>query len=283
MISNMNLKGKFNVLLLFEPESVSPWQYRRSVLARFDLVIPMSPWRAERLGLKEWAYYPVEFREFRKEEEIRTREVVLLNAAKFSANGKSNYGLRRKISKRMYKFGIDYDLIGANWQMSKVKEFRERFWAIRRELICWKIPNLSEALSEFTYRYPEYRGETENKLKELVRFRYALIIENESDWITEKLFDALSAGCVPLYIGPSLARLPSLQRCVVELQPSVESVIEFFTRENVGLYLEKKSIVDDVKNYEDDWNKFKIEVSASKISKATWHSFSRFKGRVGIS
>ena len=265
----IKLKGKFNVLLMIEPETVLPRQYTQSIMKRFNLVIPMSPWRAERLGLKDWAFFPLEVRQVgqvSKDEKLRVKEVVMLNAAKFSAHNRSNYGLRRKISKRLHELEFDYELIGANWQMSKWKELRERIWAIRKETLCWRAPNLFEALSEFTYRYPEYRGPTENKLNELAKFMYALVIENESDWITEKLVDAISAGCVPIYIGPDLARLPLLQRCVIEINPSLESIVKFFAQDNRALYREKKSFIDNVQNYEEDLKKLSLEISARRIA-----------------
>ena len=37
----------FNVLLLHEPRSVTPWQYQKHVLSQFQLLIPFSPWRGE--------------------------------------------------------------------------------------------------------------------------------------------------------------------------------------------------------------------------------------------
>lgn len=270
----IKLKSKFNVLLMIEPETVLPRQYTQSFMKRFNLVIPMSPWRAERLGLKDWAFFPLEVGQVSKNEKLRVKEVVMLNAAKFSAHNKSNYGLRRKISKRLYELGFDYELIGANWHMSKWKELRERIWAIRKEILCWRVPNLFEALSEFTYRYPEYRGPTENKLNELAKFRYALVIENESDWITEKLVDALSAGCVPLYVGPNLARLPLLQRCVIEIYPSLESIVEFFAQDNRALYREKKSFIDNVQNYEEDLKKLSLEISARRIAAQIMQAYS---------
>lgn len=43
-----------------------------------------------------------------------------------------------------------------------------------------------------------------DKLATLRRYRYALVIENVRwpGYVTEKVFDALAAGCVPLYMGP---------------------------------------------------------------------------------
>lgn len=53
-------------------------------------------------------------------------------------------------------------------------------------------------------RYSSYRGTVKNKRDVLPRYRFSLCYENISDqpgWITEKLFDAMRADCVPIYLG----------------------------------------------------------------------------------
>jgi hypothetical protein len=38
----------------------------------------------------------------------------------------------------------------------------------------------------------------------LSRYKYAIVIENSADFVSEKLFDCVSAGCLVLYVGPNL-------------------------------------------------------------------------------
>lgn len=58
-------------------------------------------------------------------------------------------------------------------------------------------------------RVPNHCGETTDKLATLRQYRYAVVTENchhprwSTGYLTEKLFDALYAGCVPLYLGCS--------------------------------------------------------------------------------
>lgn len=51
--------------------------------------------------------------------------------------------------------------------------------------------------------YPNYRGPSANKLKTLAGYTFNLCFENceEDGYITEKIIQALLAGCVPLYRG----------------------------------------------------------------------------------
>jgi hypothetical protein len=52
--------------------------------------------------------------------------------------------------------------------------------------------------------YTNFGGEIENKLSTLSNFKFTLCFENMSNvdgYITEKIFDAFSAGVVPIYFG----------------------------------------------------------------------------------
>ena len=51
------------------------------------------------------------------------KDVVMINANKFSAEASSNYGLRRMVSKKLAKSELTYDLFGPDWNCNKFKEF----------------------------------------------------------------------------------------------------------------------------------------------------------------
>lgn len=58
-------------------------------------------------------------------------------------------------------------------------------------------------------RYPSYRGPVRDKWEVLPYYKYSLCYENVRDepgYLTEKLFDSLRCGCVPIYWGaPNVA------------------------------------------------------------------------------
>jgi hypothetical protein len=54
--------------------------------------------------------------------------------------------------------------------------------------------------------FPSYRGELEDKLSVLERYKFSICYENARDiqgYITEKILDCFAAGCVPVYWGAS--------------------------------------------------------------------------------
>ncbi|MCG2711224.1 MAG: glycosyltransferase family 10, partial [Candidatus Omnitrophica bacterium] len=72
--------------------------------------------------------------------------------------------------------------------------------------VGWNRPmNLLEKMLPFTRQfYSSYRGTVQNKWDVLPRYRFSLCYENirdETGWVTEKIFDCMRAGCVPIYWG----------------------------------------------------------------------------------
>ena len=256
------LPGKFNVLILWEPEAVNPWSYQKKVINKFQLVIACGQQRSQNLHISDFILHPYDIKTHIIDESKRDKHFVIINSAKFSANKKSLYGLRRKVLKSLDKNHIQVALFGDNWHMKKTKELRERIWAVRKELSANRFPSLTEAFSQLFYRYPSYKGSVEDKLLALSKFKYAIVIENESDFISEKLFDAVVAKCVPIYVGPDLSMYQHLDKCVVSLPANHKEILNFILNDNSEIYLQKKQILDQDIRYLDDIKKFALDLNA---------------------
>ena len=57
-------------------------------------------------------------------------------------------------------------------------------------------------------------------------YRLCLVIENWPYYVSEKLFDALFAGCIPVYVGPSLINFGIPPGLVFEAEPNLVSIQE---------------------------------------------------------
>jgi hypothetical protein len=126
---------------------------------------------------------------------------------------------------------------------------------------------LSEAFSHFFYKYPEYIGRVDDKFNAFSKYKYALIIENEADYVSEKLFDAIAAGCVPIYVGPNLSRYKNLAKCVMAFEPSVNLILDYFKSGDKTLFLEKKQFIDNQENYLGDIQYFSSEFNSMKVAR----------------
>ena len=228
-----------------------PWQYRKKNLEKFDLVIPMSSWRAENMGLSQYAFHPYDFDSSKRISPFikRDRKCVMINSAKFSSGTRSLYGLRRRTSKLLHQKSIDYCLYGSNWQMSRLIEIRKRFASLKNSVLAMEKVNFRELTSELFYSYPEYGGWVEDKFRILSQFQISMVIENEKDWVTEKLFDSLVAGAVPLYIGPDLTKkFPKLNECILLADSTPRSIYERIVNVSDQELEDKQQAIDSYLN-----------------------------------
>lgn len=87
-----------------------------------------------------------------------------------------------------------FDLYGQGWGLY---QFQIPFFG----KFLNRIKPLQKALAEY---WPSYRGTIKNKLETLQQYKFSICYENAKDirgYITEKIFDSMAAGCVPIYWG----------------------------------------------------------------------------------
>jgi len=253
-------KSCFNVLILWEPASVMPWQYSAANLARFDLVIPMSVWRARNLGYSQHAFHPYRFTGANSIFDLTgpRQGIVMINTAKFSAGSSSLYGLRRETSKLLHSRGLDYKLYGFDWNMKKSIEFKKRLIAARNSFLANERVNFKELTSQVLYRYPEYAGHVPDKFSLLSHFTYSLVIENDLDWVTEKVFDSIFAGTIPIYVGPQLEEISKdLEDCLFRCEPRAQSIYDkLISISNQEIEVKRQAIESFVTNFDFSDNGF---------------------------
>jgi hypothetical protein len=61
-------------------------------------------------------------------------------------------------------------------------------------------------------------------------FKVAVVIENSRDVMTEKLFDAFFAGCIPVYVGPTLEKFDIPANLYIRADANVGSVSSAVTQ-----------------------------------------------------
>ena len=67
--------------------------------------------------------------------------------------------------------------------------------------------------------FPSWRGTVERKHEVLDRARFSICYENSRGspgYMSEKIFDCLTSGCVPVYIGTSHSRPPIPEDCFID-------------------------------------------------------------------
>lgn len=142
---------------------------------------------------------------------------VMINSNKVSAVPGGLYKLRFQC----YQEISGLQLAGWGWKSSRLTKLSIGIKALALASIALERPQLSTVL-RWVMRPPLQLSTVEDKFSFLRRFRFALVIENSIEYTSEKVFDALLAGIVPIYVGPPLS--PAIENLVVRAQPCVESI-----------------------------------------------------------
>lgn len=228
------------VLFLWDPECVIPEQYDKKIWSNFGQIFSLREDYNE-LGIKHFKYpqgqtvspsgIPFQKRKF----------LTLINANKFSYVKGEYYSLRRELIDFFDKECPQFDLFGRDWNKPitfNLKRFG--FYlvaAIKRNSILKFLKDVKLSLI-----VPKsYKGELEDKYKTLSNYKFCISFENEGTYITEKLFDCLSTGTVPIYLGPDEIYNYVPSNCFIDYKK----------------FGNPKELLDFISNYSDsDYEKF---------------------------
>jgi hypothetical protein len=98
-------------------------------------------------------------------------------------------------------------------------------------VLSLKLPRLS-GLDLWFQDYPKSKGPVDDKLKTMSEYKYALVIENSAEYMSEKLMESLFAGCIPIYVGPDPEEFGIPRELVIRAQPSLLSIQEALREAN---------------------------------------------------
>lgn len=212
------------ILINWEPPSVEPELYQLRYYSEFGFRLsPSSSW-AEKIEGDSFPWpqskisSPPDFDDWK----LRENRIVIIQANKFSAHKEAKYSLRRSVIWSLGKQGI-LDLYGFGWHSSIFSNCRQWIANARRH----RFRDITCMTGSFSRPPSEvFLGSAENKTDVYHRYQLALVIENSLDYVSEKLFDAISGGCLTVYVGsPSNAHLVgSLPELIPK--PSASDVIK---------------------------------------------------------
>lgn len=190
---NVRLRG----ILLMEPPVVAPRFYRAlpQLSKNFEQVFlhnvegdGYSLSRVDQSKLKK-LYWPQPHNDVLHQywdRDQRLNRIVVINGNHIPRSFRGQlYGKRIEAMSTLAKFG-SIDLYGRGWS---------QWWSHRSMWLPYWL-NVKTLLSI-------YRGPCESKYEVLSRYRFSLCFENMSmkGYVTEKIFDCLYAGCIPIYLG----------------------------------------------------------------------------------
>ena len=150
----------------------------------------------------------------------RLETSVLINGNKLSMVKGELYTLRRQLI-----FGLDnLNVYGSGWTAPHGKRI---LVAVKQGIIALASLGKMTFGARRLFVIPEsYCGQAADKNQTLGKYRIALAIENSQEILTEKLLDAWMAGCIPIYVGPTLGDFRIPDGLAIECGASVEEVRE---------------------------------------------------------
>lgn len=220
-LENHRISKDRSILVLWEPYVVETIRYKKEVLSRFGHTFAPSIDWAEKVGATafNWPQDEIPVGDVFSNWRERQNRAVMVQGNKFSARRGELYSLRRKV---IINLGIRYlDLFGTNWN----KGINFDWWHWSRSVLNSNM-NEVDIKSAFGIgkKYKNYLGAAENKNKALSMYKIAIVIENSADFVSEKLFDAVRAGCVTVYVGPSLEKYGIPNSSAIQVAPNVEAI-----------------------------------------------------------
>ena len=148
-------------------------------------------------------------------------EFCMIAANKFSPVRGELYTLRKQIALEL----DNVKLFGRDWQIGISKKI---LICLKSLAFCALDPKIMqlESLGLWLAPNPSSHGEVEDKASVYSNFNYAIVVENEANYVSEKIYDALSSGCIPIYVGPRVVELNWAEHLMVRAKPSLSSISE---------------------------------------------------------
>lgn len=220
------------VLVVSEPSVVWPMGSKSRVLSLFDAVAWMGRPPEKGIEVFPWPQsLDIEPSLLLKDGRC-DEEVPILNANKFSAIRGELYSLRRMSAAYL----PEVSLHGVDWNLSLLGQGKKIVHSLSQALFYRQALSRTWLESAITVRTKQDMS-VQNKTNFLAGYSRCLVIENSLEFVSEKLFDALSAGTYPIFVGPSIKNYGLPDWLCAQADPNLES-IGMAIRQSEGVNLE---------------------------------------------
>lgn len=191
------------VLIVWEPRVTQPSNFLKKYAEKFGSVLCPSPIWCESYSQSierfNWPQGALEGSRLYQDWSMRKERLAIFQSNKFSLIRGENYSLRRNCINEATDF---IDVFGKDWN-SLIKSVMQVIVAALKALIFNRNLDFKGVAIPFV-KVKNYMGYVEDKDEALSGYKYTLVIENSSDYVSEKLFEAIRVGSIPLYVGPKL-------------------------------------------------------------------------------
>lgn len=215
------------VLVAWEPPSLRPQNFGGAAQREFGLRLGFSPTWPQQVGTP-WFRWP-QGQDWSKAAVLswdswlrRDPRAVIICGNHISASRGSLYPLRRRVLASEIHGQIA--LRGRGWPSTPARDLKLTLRESARQVLSGRVPNAPTLVEQLKSRPRLAAWPVHDKYEELRRFRMALVIENSLDYVSEKLFDAIVSGCLPIYVGADLGRVGLNSSLALQVEPRLEAI-----------------------------------------------------------
>ena len=229
-IQECRIPREKRVLVVWEPYIVDPIRYQRNVLDYYgQIYAPSIDWAKRVGGIPfKWPQDLWLEKEHLIDWPLRIKKSVMIQANKCSALSGEMYSLRRKV---IGSLGGQLDLYGKDWNQGIKYGYSQWF----KSAIRAKGFGVDISSTKFLGKsFENYLGSCESKLDTMNKYQICVVIENSLDYVSEKLFDAINAGCLTIYVGPNILSYGLPGGAVIQVSPNLRDIVGV-VRDTLGL------------------------------------------------
>jgi hypothetical protein len=215
LVRSMRRRNVTTVLIASEPRVVVPLNSHPKVLKEFDKVLQIG--RPGQLPLLPWPQHP-----FKNPVTVQKQDLgkaILIQSRKYSFVKGQLYSLRVLLAssdKRVF-------VVGRGWAETWYRTLGRLIVELGKTLRAGVSIDWQTCISGFKIPI-NLLGPAESKNFAMQEFKVAVVIENSQEYMSEKLFDALVGGCIPVYVGPDLGTFGIPPTLYVSADATLESV-----------------------------------------------------------
>lgn len=213
----LNVRAK-KVLIRQEPKMILPEIYTSKKLSKFESIINVGKPIDKMSKNINWPQ-KINLHISNLHQKNKSKAVVI-NSNLLSLDFDEMYSLRRDVC--IHSDCIE--LYGYGWNIGFKSSMKIFIKELRKYVIRPKYINL-KGLRYYFRRQKNYKGSIDNKILIMQQYRIAVVIENSLGYVSEKLFDSFSAGCIPVYVGPDLSKYEIPRNLYIQSQPNRNSIL----------------------------------------------------------
>ncbi len=212
-----SITGQRSIFILQEPSVVWPNNADEEFISAFNKVI--------RVGREHSPYdpicwpipWPLELsNNFSKE---KLERAVMIASNRLSFWPRELYSLRREVVAR----DMEVDVFGRDWNLQQHQKILRFILELITPLARGRLPRIKSG-RHYLFLPSKSIHSIEDKIAVNSRYKVSLVIENSSEYLSEKLLEAIISGSIPVYVGaePGVFNIPP--ELYVRSEPDIDSI-----------------------------------------------------------